>query len=777
MKRKQTRFSKVLTIASAFVFAFSCRMSSAGETQREFRDDSYFFLGLQAADAENEEKALQFFKIARDSPNSTDLIARRSAESLTMIGNVAERNEAARFIAKKYNDDSAILVAAREFYKQGEKNALIELTENLNFATAPNELVKIRLNAMLEQNDSRFEHEYFLWTISRALSEEHLEFYQKFLANKITTFRQKQQLALALYESQIKAHQNEWREKWQAEHPDETLDESLVPKSFDDVELQEIELPVTNEQLFIDFRSLLYRKNYSEAYRRSFGIIGIYERQEESSESDFGESLIRADEQILSDIGKAHLYGTDSFKDSALFFETLARRLSDEQAYYAHFYAARLWDRAGNSTKSTYRFRAAIASTEDSQKIDTALWYLLSAQQKLGAEKIVKTLNDYAKKVGDREYFDDFFEKISFDLLSKKKWHDYVEIWKAGKGAMSDEIASRFAYISGRILEEKLATDSKIDSETAFKDALLGAGSFYYKVCALERLGMEGWAESDFAIRNVAGGKEDAQKSGADLLLAGYAAFGFPARIYPEWLLNRKNLLVESSISASNFLFNCGKHDSKYNLQSLRIADRTKNITRSELPTKLLNLSYPQFFSELISKVCAENSIDEPMLYALVRTESFFEPTVSSSAGANGLTQLMEATAKDEARKLKLGDDWNILDPETNLRMGSHYLASLISRVDGNIPILALFAYNGGLTNVRNWLKKSKREWGKKPSTSPAGLPMDLFLETLPFKETRGYGRQLVASASLYGFLYYGIPPAQTVRKMLYGKTESLSDE
>ena len=112
------------------------------------------------------------------------------------------------------------------------------------------------------------------------------------------------------------------------------------------------------------------------------------------------------------------------------------------------------------------------------------------------------------------------------------------------------------------------------------------------------------------------------------------------------------------------------------------------------------------------------------------------------------------------------------MDPETNLRLGCHYLKSLINRVDENIPLLALFAYNGGLTNVRKWIRSAKNDWSTlgRAAHKPAGISMDLFLETLPFTETRDYGRQLVASSAMYAWLYYGKTPSETVREILYAE-------
>ena len=142
--------------------------------------------------------------------------------------------------------------------------------------------------------------------------------------------------------------------------------------------------------------------------------------------------------------------------------------------------------------------------------------------------------------------------------------------------------------------------------------------------------------------------------------------------------------------------------------------------------------------------------VDSALLYGLIRTESFFRPAVSSGAGAQGLTQLMAGTAGDVARKLKVAD-YDLSDPATNIRFGAFYLDELIGRLDGNI-MHALFAYNAGISRLRSWVRIS------------GTLPHDLFLESLPFAETRDYGRKVLAASAVYGYLYNQKNAGQAVR-------------
>jgi soluble lytic murein transglycosylase len=174
-------------------------------------------------------------------------------------------------------------------------------------------------------------------------------------------------------------------------------------------------------------------------------------------------------------------------------------------------------------------------------------------------------------------------------------------------------------------------------------------------------------------------------------------------------------------------------------------------LTRSDM--KLL---YPQAFPREISEAASRWSIPEELLFGLVRTESAFIPDVVSNAGAEGLAQLMRPTAKDVAARLKgavelkyAEGEIDLSDPYTNVQLGGWYLANLNERLGS--PLLSLFAYNGGISRVRKW------------RASSSALPEDLFLETVPFSETRDYGRKVLAAAAVYGYLYRGKPLPRVV--------------
>ncbi len=135
-------------------------------------------------------------------------------------------------------------------------------------------------------------------------------------------------------------------------------------------------------------------------------------------------------------------------------------------------------------------------------------------------------------------------------------------------------------------------------------------------------------------------------------------------------------------------------------------------------------VKYPVAYSDLIIKYSHENNLDPFLVMAVIKVESNFVPEAHSGF-AGGLMQLTEETAKWNANDLGIGDDYDYMEPEINIRFGCHYLRHLLD-VYGNTDT-ALAAYNGGMGNVYSWLKD--------PQCSDDGVS----LKYIPFRETRNY--------------------------------------
>lgn len=137
------------------------------------------------------------------------------------------------------------------------------------------------------------------------------------------------------------------------------------------------------------------------------------------------------------------------------------------------------------------------------------------------------------------------------------------------------------------------------------------------------------------------------------------------------------------------------------------------------------------------------HAIEPALALAITRQESEFNPSAKSTANALGMMQLLPSTAKLTAKKHAIGYDYNnLFDPDYNMTLGIHYLAGLVNLYDGSYP-LAIAAYNAGPGNVGRWIKKFGRP----------GPGLDnhlLWMERIPFSETRNYVQRVLENLQVY---------------------------
>ncbi len=158
---------------------------------------------------------------------------------------------------------------------------------------------------------------------------------------------------------------------------------------------------------------------------------------------------------------------------------------------------------------------------------------------------------------------------------------------------------------------------------------------------------------------------------------------------------------------------------------------------------RLLRITYPFPYRELIVKQAKSRGIDPFLMVALIRQESSFNPTATSSAGAMGLMQVMPKTGRALARPLgiKRFKTAMLHDPETNIRLGAKFLADMMKTWKSR-PDYVLAAYNAGPSRMARWIH------------FPEARDPDLFLERIPFDETRDYVRIVQLNARIYERLY-----------------------
>ena len=153
-------------------------------------------------------------------------------------------------------------------------------------------------------------------------------------------------------------------------------------------------------------------------------------------------------------------------------------------------------------------------------------------------------------------------------------------------------------------------------------------------------------------------------------------------------------------------------------------------------------LAYPAPFQPIVEREAKRTGQNSALIYAIMREESAFDPDAESVADAYGLMQLIVPTAKSIARPLGLPSDRASLKrPSVNIALGTGELARLAKAFPEN-ALLAIPAYNAGPGNPKRWLRE-------RPNAD-----FDLWVELIPYVETRRYMKRVLSSRAAYAFLY-----------------------
>ena len=151
-----------------------------------------------------------------------------------------------------------------------------------------------------------------------------------------------------------------------------------------------------------------------------------------------------------------------------------------------------------------------------------------------------------------------------------------------------------------------------------------------------------------------------------------------------------------------------------------------------------LDVRFPLAYRDSFIANTVKADIPVTFGFAIARQESAFMPDAKSSAGALGLMQMIPSTAKITAKRhnLRFANTNVLINPHTNITFGTAHLGTLMRRFNNN-RILVSVAYNAGPGRVQSWLDPT--------------LPVDAWIETIPFTETRNYVQNVLMFAAIYG--------------------------
>jgi soluble lytic murein transglycosylase len=461
---------------------------------------------------------------------------------------------------------------------------------------------------------------------------------------------------------------------------------------------------------------------------------------------------------LVNDLGKTFQYTTSSAEGLTLFLQWLTDQdLSFDLQYRLNFFAGRLARRiGGKNAQGISLFEQALSLAPDAEQLDACIWYILDLTITGSSNVFIEKLAQYIQDWHRGSYYNDILERFLHKLVSERDWNKIIRTYDLiqNSGAAVSKIG--YASVIARSIENNYlsAADLRLAAKTIGVESA-DAPKFYriaydigivYSIPALFYRSQCAAAlnEPFLELTEEVTESENKEYSQALQFILGFFNYG-AAKFSLLYINDLERKLAADELRVVTQAFDKeGMYAQSLHLVSMYIF--RDGYSRDKRDWELM---YPRPHLELIEKYAREYDIAPPLLYGLIRTESAFREAVVSRAGAVGLMQLMPATAKDMAERLRRGggpDYFNgngVVDstnPSLNVHIGTYYFKYLLDYFDDTI--LALMAYNGGQNRVRRLRAASK-------------LPIDLFVETVVNNENRDYGKRVPASARVYQELYY----------------------
>lgn len=205
-----------------------------------------------------------------------------------------------------------------------------------------------------------------------------------------------------------------------------------------------------------------------------------------------------------------------------------------------------------------------------------------------------------------------------------------------------------------------------------------------------------------------------------------------------EWRFATRSLNEDQLLAAAQ-----AAYDNRFYDMAINSADRTDHKLN-------YNLRYLSPFKETTQRYAAQAGVDPAWVYGLIRQESRFVMGAQSNVGAQGLMQVMPATAREIAGKIGMSSS-ELYTMDGNIRMGTWYMADAKRRLQNN-EVMATAGYNAGPSRARRW---------------QAATPLEgaIYAETIPFDETRDYVKKVMANATYYASLF-GEPQTSLKQRM-----------
>jgi len=546
----------------------------------------------------------------------------------------------------------------------------------------------------------------------------------------------------------------------------------LTTPSFNEARLYVLRECQKKGLVFTDSETAVIEGHYSASHAKYIEARDLFRLlREDEVWSEQMPEIFREYPVLISDLGKAYQY-TNTGKSACDLFLQWETNLTapvertpellnkfNEQRYRLLFYAARIARRMAQNAQAITLFERAIVLAPDFEQSDACIWYILDASLTEATSVFIRRLEQYVSRWHNGASYNDILEKYLQKLVTGKEWERVIRTFALINNTGAVASKSGYAWVIARAIEEGYLSNAQknlaaqtINAETAdastFKRIAYDVGIIYVNQTLYYRWLTANALELPFLEFSEVAQTPSASKSKKNEISPVLEfLLGFFANNASEYAIRyvrplERELAPEELRALSQAFSDAGIYN-----HSIRLVNVYINREGYKKERRDLELLFPRYFTDVIERYAKEHNIEPSLFFGLVRQESAFQHAVVSRAGAVGLSQLMPATARDTADRMKRSgvadytENLEVTNPSINVHIGTFYLNSLVETFQGDV-MLALLAYNGGPNRTRR-------------TRAATNLPSDLFMETVPILETRDYGRKVLAGAKVYEELYY----------------------
>ncbi len=432
---------------------------------------------------------------------------------------------------------------------------------------------------------------------------------------------------------------------------------------------------------------------------------------------------------IIKELGDLYLLRRE-YTRGVKFLTKASKNLSGRARLDSLEMLGRIYRKARNYGSALFFLREVADNTLNVIQRDRSIWFVID----ILLRRSVKDALEYVKKTyllwSDYGYFEDVLNDITSKLVISKRWQDIYQLYELLRDRGPDGVNERLiSILKGLIRKGEFSLNSTAlsllneDVERVLRDS---PNSYYGLVLGYMSGKLQVVGDVDSGSKRVV-----AERDIPFRYVAGFFDFGLGLKGYMNAIERRNYLSPNELLQIAELLNNRGFFRQSINITRLYIG----RVDKALYNCRVRSLYYPRVYLGAIGDSAQKYGIDEFVILSLIREESHFDAKIVSRAGAVGLTQMLPITARDVARKLRITNP-ELTDPVVNIELGVKHLSDLYKRL--NSMVKALIAYNAGLARLRGW----ERRFGD--------LDDFLFIEALPFGETREYVEKIVLSSVYY---------------------------